>query len=100
MTFCDHCGEVGTGWDAVTEMPVAFHSGNAGESAVLCPDCMKEVNMAKAEAKERTLARLENGDIQHEQGAKRQAGYERAIKQLQSIRIKVDELKKKVNKST
>jgi len=35
-----------------------------------------------------------------ENKAKRQAGYERAIKQLQRIRIKVDDLKKKVNKST
>jgi|APSaa5957512576_1039674.scaffolds.fasta_scaffold11229_4 hypothetical protein len=39
--YCDHCGEPEgeQPFDAVTNMPVDFDSGNAGESASLCPSC-------------------------------------------------------------
>ena len=45
--YCDHCGEPEgkQPFDAVTHMPVDFDSGNAGESAVLCPSCHKELGI-------------------------------------------------------
>ena len=44
--YCDHCAERITAADDrhdVGKMPVDFDSGNAGESAVLCPPCYGEL---------------------------------------------------------
>ena len=54
--YCDHCGEgevVSDVFDCITDMPVDFDSGNAGESAVLCPACMDALLPSMDERKEK-----------------------------------------------
>jgi len=46
--YCDHCGDLEpepNTFDCITVMPVSFDSGNKGESAVLCTECVDEVGI-------------------------------------------------------
>jgi hypothetical protein len=45
ITFCDDCGEITTEETRVvyTRLPFAVASANAGESAVICLECEKQI---------------------------------------------------------